>query len=100
MERMVSLLRHESSFLRGRLNEHERIDAAKQVSELAASNKSLAERIKHLEQHIDDQETLIAELEAARSDLRRVLDKIGRTPLAAVFRRWPGYRLMEERWCR
>ena len=100
LERMVSLLGHENSYLRARLREADRAAASTEIARLTDANSSLSDQITNLELHIADQEALIAELDAARNDIERVLHKIGQTPLAWIFRRWAGYRLMEQRWKR
>ena len=64
-------------------------------------NAELARRNQELKELRDETQNLneaLAESEQARSDLQRLLSRIGRTPLAPLFRRRRGYRELETRW--
>ena len=86
-ERLESLLRHENAFLRAKLE-----NAAMDVRKEAAKEIEAARGV------IAHKDAEIEALRQAESDVSYLLYRLGKTPLAFVFRRWPGYRVLEERW--
>lgn len=87
------LLTVEVEFLRGRCRELESLAARAEADQRSRATKAGRNdaRVTKLRQDV-------AELRQARSDLRWLLERLDRSPAGPLFRRFEGFRTLQERW--
>jgi hypothetical protein len=104
-ERLISLLVHENSYLRARLDGKEPPPLDPVADDLAHQLKVAREYLARAETDLAEARRAKTEIEermkdskAAERDLLRILTRLRRTPVRPFLRLRRGYRVIESRW--